>query len=442
MDDIAALIRRTSSIRDTSQKICDVQHDFTREAENLYCVLRRLQQEVTQNNSPLNRMGDTRRVELRTFSKRCLRNLDESDEFLTRCSKYHDLQTSILQTKDKIPLSDTDKKVLNKFREDFHYCAFHISQLTVKASMESIGEAKNQMDEAGYTLRYAVNKLTAQLLANNEDSITKTAAPPKGDVALWDKVFYHLREEGMSDSFLRGYRGSILAYIKAIERRTAFEPTLDPPINIGDCGTAQWEAAQEGRYRKSDHDSQSSKCYDESDELSGKPLSRKRTRSNEDTTSRQTRRDSRTNDFQSQPSTTQAQNPGFRFSDPFEVFHTFKERDGAKFAEEEMLADFLDEEPAQPPNARDLVREIYQAYDDRYDRRCEALLSRRSSQDRKRDVKEYAGLIHEVENQVLAKLDEVPAGEDAGLRGLKKKIIEKVTKVLEELDQAKVRLEG
>ena len=439
MDDIGALIRRVSSIRDTSQKICDVQHDFTREAENLYCVLRRLQQEVTQdNNSPLNRMGDMRRVELRQFSKRCLQNLVKSEDFLTRCITYHELQTSILDTKDKIPLSDTDKEVLSKFREDFKYNAFHISQLTVKASMESIGEAKGQMDKAGFTLRYAINKLTAYLLANNEHSISKTAAPSIGDVALWDKVFYHLREEGMSDDFLRGHRSSILAYIKAIERRTAFEHTLDPPINIGDCGTAQWEAAQ----GKSDHDSQSSKCYDDSEEHPGKPLSRKRTRSNEDNTPRQTRRDSRTNDFQSQPSTTQAQNPGFRFSDPYKVFQTFKEKDGAEFAEEEMLTDFLDEEPAQPPNARDQVREIYQAYDDKYDRRCAALLSRRSSQDRKRDVKEYAGLIHEVETQVLTKLDEVPLGDDKVLRGIRKKIIDKVKKVLEDLDQAKARLEG
>lgn len=444
MDDIRTLIRRASTIRDTIQEICDVQHDFTCEIDNLYCVLRRLQQEATRDNSPLERIGDTRRDELKKFSDDCLRNLDEVDNFLARCKTYHDLQTSILQAKDKIPLSDTEREVLSKFRADyFRYYAFHISHLTVKASMESLGDAKDQIDDAGFTLRYAVNTITARLLANNELSISTLAAHPRGDFTLWEEVFYALRQEGISDSFLKEHKSCILAYIKAIERRTAFEHTLDPPINTGGCGTAQWEAAQEGRYRQSEHDSQSSnasKYYDDSEDTPGKPLSRKRTRSNEDT-SRQTRRDHGTNGFHFQPSTKQEQNPGFRFSDPLKVFQTFKEKEGAKFADEEILANFLDEEPAQPPNVRDQVREIYQLFDDKYERRCESLLSR-SSHGGKKDVKEYLGLIHEVENQVLIKLDELHLGDDMRLRGIRKKIIDKVKKVLERLERAKARLES
>ena len=443
MDDIRALIGRVSTIRDTIQDICDVQHDIARKAENLYCVLRRLQQEATRDNSPLKDIGDTRLDELKKYSDGCLRNLDEIDNFLTSCKAHHGLQTSILPARDKIPLSDTEREVLSKFREDFIYYALHISHLTVKASMESLGGAKDQIDKASYTLRYAVNTMTARLLAKNELSISTLGASPRGDFTLWEEVFYTLRQEGFSDPFLKEHKSCILAYIKAIERRSAFEHAIDPPIDNRGYGTAQWESAQEGRYRKSDYDSQSSnasKYYDDSEDTPGKPLSRKRTRSNEDL-SRQTRRAGPTNGFPSQSSTKRDQNPGFRFSDPLKVFQTFKEKEGAKFADEEILANFLDEEPAQPPNVRDHVREIYQLFDDKYERRCESLLSR-SSHGGKKDVKEYLGLIHELENQVLIKLDELHLSEDPRLRGIRKKIIDKVEKVLERLERAKARLES
>ena len=429
MDDVQALIRRASNIRDTIQEICDVQLDFTRDAENFHCVLYRLQQELTRDSSPLNRIEDIRRLELKGYCDNCLRNLDEIDHFLTRCKTYHDLQTSILHPKDKIPLSGTDRKILSKLREDFIYYAFHISHLTVKASMESLSEAKELADNAGFMLRYAVNYVTAGLLAKNER--------PRGD-CLWEDVFYTLRRDGFSDAFLKEHRSSILTYVKAIERKTAFEHIREPPVGNKGCGTAQWEAAQEGRYRKSDYDSQSSNNYDDSEDP-WRPLSRKRTRSNEEN-SRQTRRDNRTDDFQPQSSTKPNSKNGFRFSDPLKVFQAFKEKD-AKFSDEEILADFLDEKPAHSPNVRDDVREIYRAYDDKYDQRCESLISKRTSQDRKKDVKEYVGLIDEVERQVLDKLDELHLADDTPLRAIRKKIIDKVKKVLEDLEKAKERLE-
>ena len=441
MDEIRALIERVSIIRDTIREICDVQNDFTREADNLYRILRRLQQEIARDNSPLNRNDDTRRDNLKRFSDDCLQKLDESDQFLGRCRGYHDLKAEILQAEGKIPLSDTDREVLRKFQADFIYYAFHISHLTVKASMDCLEEAKDLIDNGSSTLRYTVNVITARLLAGNELSISTLAADPRGDYTLWEEVSYTLRQEGFADSFTKKHRRSILAYIKALERRTAFEHIGEPPVGFGGWGTARWEAAQDGPYGKSDYDSQSSRYYDESEDHPGKPLSRKRTRSNEDT-SRQTRRDGRVFDFQSQSSAEQDHKPGFRASDPMKVFQDFKEKEGPNFLDEEILIDFLNEEPAQPPNVRDKVRDIYRAYDAKYDQDCESLLSPRSSRDQKKDVKAYAGLIHEVEKQVLAELDKLHLGADIPLHGIKKKIINKVVKALEDLEEAKKRFEG
>ena len=426
INDTGALLERASTIREAIRKICDAQHDFAREAENLYFVLCRLQHEVTRDNSPLNRLDDTRRYELKKFSDGCMRNLDESHDFLKRCKDYHDYQTSILQTNNKVPLSDTDQAVLNKIKDDYIYYAFHISQLTVKASMESAGEAKDEIKKASFTLRFAVDTIAARFLATNEVSISTLAAHPRGDFLLWEEVSHALRQEGISDSILKKHRNPILSYIKAIASRTAFERIHEPPLDIG--------AAQQGPSRTSDHDSQSSKYHDDSEDLSEK-LSRKRTRSNEES-SRQTRRDSRTEGFQSRPSIPQNPKTGFRFSDPLQVFQNFIEKET-----QETLLHFLREKPTQPPTMRDEVRKIYQAYSEKYETRCESLLSRRSSLDRKKDVKAYDGLIDEIERQVIYKLDGLQLGDDLALRGLRKKIIDKVKKVLKELEEAKERLE-
>ena len=163
------------------------------------------------------------------------------------------------------------------------------------------------------------------------------------------------------------------------------------------------------------------------------PLSRKRTRSNEDWS----RKNSKTNSFESSngPSTYR----GLRFSDPVELFQTFEEREGARIADEELLADFLNERPisvTNPTNPRDQIREIYRSFCENYENRCDTLLGQRSGQDNE-DSKEYLGLIHDIEKRVVLELDGIPPGNDDDLRGIRRKIIEKMQRILESLEAAK-----
>ena len=73
---------------------------------------------------------------------------------------------------------------------------FHLSHLTVKASMDSLGEVKDGIDNAGYTLRFAVNTVAARLLAENQISISALAGHPRGDVTLWEELHLKLVERG------------------------------------------------------------------------------------------------------------------------------------------------------------------------------------------------------------------------------------------------------
>lgn len=116
--------------------------------------------------------------------------------------------------------------------------------------------------------------------------------------------------------------------------------------------------------------------------------------------------------------------------------------DGAKIADDDFLTDFLNEVPfhaGEPLSLRDQVRKIYRTFCWTYESQCEALLSETAGHDRN-DIKKYLGLIHDVENQVVLKLDQLHLGEDQELRGIRKKIINKVQLMLDALETAKEEL--
>lgn len=237
-DRLDSLTRRAIITRDVIEEICGLQDDLSHEAYNLHCVLRRLQQEASQDNSPFREPGDLRRDELIKFSDGCTKLLHDNVNFLLQYQALTDRKKSILQSDDEIPFSASDKAVLDNFRLDFVHFAFHLSQLTVKASMDSLGEVKDQIDDAGFTLRYAVNSIAARLLAENKINISALAGQPRGDVALWEELHRSLLKDGFSSAFLKERRKPILLYTKALERRTAFEHTY-VPADSGSGGTTK-----------------------------------------------------------------------------------------------------------------------------------------------------------------------------------------------------------
>lgn len=125
-----------------------------------------------------------------------------------------------------------------------------------------------------------------------------------------------------------------------------------------------------------------------------------------------------------------------------DVYQTFMQGEGAKIADDEFLTEFLNEVPfhtAAPLSLRDRMRKLYRTFCWTYESKCEALLSERAGHDTS-DIKKYSGLIHEVESQVVLKLDQLHLGEDQELRRIRKKIINKVQGVLDELEKAKEEL--
>ena len=428
-NEVASLIRYTTKTRDVVQATCGLNHDLSREANNLRCILLRLECEIDTdpNESPLVRHGDTRKDNLEYLLEGCTSVLDDMMTYLVRYKAKHDQEQSILASKDRTSFNEAEKAVLHKFHADLIYYAFHLAHLIVKASMDSLGEVKDRIDDAGYSLRFGVNITIARLLANNEISISELMQHPNGDVKLWKELHQELEGEGFAISFLEDHRYPILTYVKAVERssfRIDCELPIPPSPGI----------PQDDRY------------------FTKSPLSRKRTRSNE-MPSRVARLDSKTNSFDSftdlDTKKDQQSRKAFRFSDPLEVFQKFMDRDGIRLNDEEVLSEFLSEETFSRDGRdtsnplRDQAREIYKTFCNKYEKRCDLLLEREGKLDQGgNDLKETLFLIYEIERHVLEKLDLLEPGHDKDLRSIRKKLVDKVQRTLDDLEKAKTSLGG
>ncbi|KAL8643640.1 MAG: hypothetical protein Q9226_008221, partial [Calogaya cf. arnoldii] len=105
---------------------------------------------------------------------------------------------------------------------------------------------------------------------------------------------------------------------------------------------------------------------------------------------------------------------------------------------DDLLADFLEEEeqPSKEHALRSQLRDAYRILYEDYEPQYELTVFFEAGQD-KQDSKLVAGLIHDIENRVVMKLDNLELGQDASLRNLRKMIINKAQKMLDDLEKIK-----
>lgn len=428
------LVKLASEIQHIIRYLCGAGDGLTTKAANLVAVLLRLEKEAAKSHSPLNRHGDMLKEDLTRLSDDCQKTLNDTASFLSKYRALTEHERRLLDSQETIFFNDRHKDVSLKLWADFNNYAFEISLITVEASMSLIGQLEADMFAAGYTLRMAVNRVTADLLANNNPSITMVARHPGGRTTLWKELQRKLLTEGLSGRVVNQHRERILTYVKALVESSASEDSAGastsykgdsdrPPGGCsGDCDTYH---------------------HEDDEGFIGKTPSRKRTRSDGDE-SRQTRRDTKTDSFQSP--TQPERNTIWVPSDPRQVFRSFWEREGSELpdGDDDTLTKFLNEklsfgqtqERLQQLSLRDQVRAIYRSLSFEYEPQYKALLSERFSE-AGQCLNDYVVLIHGIDYKVINKMDELHHNDDTDLRAIRKKIIDKANRILEDLEVVK-----
>ncbi|KAL8643991.1 MAG: hypothetical protein Q9226_007993, partial [Calogaya cf. arnoldii] len=211
-------------------------------------------------------------------------------------------------------------------------------------------------------------------------------------------------------AFLHRHKKVVLRYVRALERRSGFSGSSGTPI---DSGTKTAETVQNGGAKRR------SLCNE--DDVGGK---RARTFGEPSEDLRHV----------SPPETAHvtARKGGlpFRYRDPRTNF--------GPDVDDDLLADFLEEEehPSKEHSLRNRLRDTYRILSEDYEPKYEMTIFFETAQD-KQDSRLVAGLIHDIENPIVVKLDDLELGQDASLRNLRKMITKTAQKMLDDLERIK-----
>lgn len=226
--DLVQLVQLAFRTVQNSRKACGEHDELTRETSRLHTVLRRLQQEASKPECPINRHGDTYREELATLISGCGRVLNVMDKVLEKYNALGDEEKSIRKLWQKVRFGNGQMVDIGDLRSKISYYTSALSLFLNMVSMGSIGRVEKKMDEAGGELReirLAVHSITAHLMnaADKEGSILTAYADD--DKAVWREFRRELIRDGFSSSILRKHKNIIQDYVKELGSRGLFDET-------------------------------------------------------------------------------------------------------------------------------------------------------------------------------------------------------------------------
>lgn len=208
-----------------ARKACGEHDELTREASSLHKVLQRLQHEVENPESPVNRADEDRRRELGEHVADCERILRVMDEVLTKYNALSEDKRSGKKLWQKIRFGNGEMKDLAEIRLKF---ATHTSAILMSlnlCSLGSQGRVEAQLSSQSGELRgirESVNYITAMLTATSQDGTAWTFYT-NDDKAFWRELRRGLNREGFSSATLHKHKQLINAYVKELGERGVFD---------------------------------------------------------------------------------------------------------------------------------------------------------------------------------------------------------------------------
>ncbi|KAL8861616.1 MAG: hypothetical protein Q9178_002141 [Gyalolechia marmorata] len=411
---LQSLLTQTAKVRIDCRAVCGREAHIVYQATNLYGVLRRLQQEASTARSSLSISNTTYNDDLVALYPECMVTLKETSDFLLAYKTLGHYEDKILGSWEFASFTERQKSVVNHFKSEIIRHTRDASRILVVASADSLGELRDQLDYgAGHSLSAILNDLTALLMANGDLRLSMLVKGLGNEQVLWGALHDELLGKALDEAFLDRHRKVILRYVRALERRSGFAVNLEASTNEGGVKMTETECKNSAKRRS---------LPDAGDD------GRKRARTMEGQSANPQHHDPPDTNH----SDTKSANTFFRFRDPRITF--------GPDVDDDLLADFLEEEdqPSQKNSLRDQIRDTYRLLCEDHEPRYEMMVFQGIGGN-KDDEKQYAGLTYEIENRIVMKLDNLELGQDQSLRNLRKMIIIKVQKMLDDLDSIKTQ---
>jgi hypothetical protein len=208
-----------------ARKACGEHDELTREVASLHRVLQRLQKELANPDSLVNRVDDDRRRELNDHGEGCETVLNVMNSIVTKYNKLSNTERSGKRIWQKIKFGNGEMKDLADIRLKL---SAHTSAITMSlnlCSLGSQGRVEKQLSDMGgdlHGIRGKVNWIAANMTARSGDGTVWTSYE-NDDKSFWRQLRRELVREGYRSSVLHKHKGLLKDYVEELGRRGAFD---------------------------------------------------------------------------------------------------------------------------------------------------------------------------------------------------------------------------
>lgn len=225
--DVAKLAQLAWRTVQNTRKACGEHDEITREVFSLHVVLRRLEREIENPESAVNRPGDTYREELEAIASGCQDVLGISDNILEKYNALSEREQSVRKLWQRVKFGNGESANLKDLRKIVYFTSA-LSLYLNMVSVGSMGRIEKQMEEAAGDLKevkWAVNRIAVHLMADSAQEGSILTSYTNDDRTIWRGFRRDLVKRGFSSSFLHKHKAIIQAYFEELGSRGVLDET-------------------------------------------------------------------------------------------------------------------------------------------------------------------------------------------------------------------------
>ncbi|KAL9611935.1 MAG: hypothetical protein Q9167_003458 [Letrouitia subvulpina] len=232
ISDVAMLVKLAwHTVQNTRN--ADSEHDeLSCAALGLHKTLRRLESEVKNPTSLLNKPEDPYRQEIQILGNGCQKVLEALNKILKKYSSLNGGSGGIPKAWQRFRFGNEEMTVKD-IRAKMTFYTSALSLYLNMVSMGSSGRVERQMDAAGGDLKEiktAVNTITAHLMSSAKEEGSHMTAYADDDRAIWREFRRELVKKGFRSSLLHKHKATIQSYVNELGRRGLMDES--EPIQV------------------------------------------------------------------------------------------------------------------------------------------------------------------------------------------------------------------
>ncbi|KAF8860299.1 hypothetical protein BDZ45DRAFT_672611 [Acephala macrosclerotiorum] len=231
--DFLSLTKLAWDVVQNTQRACGEHAALTRDLLGLHTVVQRLELEVSNPQSLLNRKDDNPQEEIARLATDCNKLLQIMTRILEKYKELSDEGRSVTQFWQKVRFGNGGMQDMKDLRLKILTCTSAITlflNLLVIGSQGRVEQFMGSQDQEMKNMRHSLNWVAASLQAKSNGECSVLTSRIGDDKTFWKGLRRELIDEGFSSEVLRRHKTAIKQYVLELGDSGA----LDDISNAGD----------------------------------------------------------------------------------------------------------------------------------------------------------------------------------------------------------------